>query len=82
MPACDTKAVAGAILKLSTLMSEIPAVARVIINPLLVDENGLVALDASVSLCARESSPDDRYSHMLIAPVPMKTASTSRPARG
>lgn len=72
MPACDTKAVAGAILKLSTLMSEIPAVARVIINPLLVDENGLVALDASVSLCSRESSPDDRYSHMLIAPVPMK----------
>ena len=54
MPACDTKAVAGAILKLSALMSEIPAVARVIINPLLVDENGLGgALCVGLALRAR-----------------------------
>lgn len=71
MPPCCRDELERALLKLSALMSEIPAAAHVAINPLLVDENGLVALDASVSLCARKAAPDADYSHMLIAPAPV-----------
>ncbi len=70
MPPVAPGALEGVLLKLSSLMSEIPAVAEVIVNPVFADENGITALDSSVCLCARQSSPDSRYSHMLIAPAP------------
>ena len=70
MPAVHKEALAGVLLRISTLLCELPAVAEVVINPLVADEHGVVALDASMSLCARADKPDARYSHMLIAPTP------------
>lgn len=69
-PAVDSAALRQVLLRVSAMISEIPAIAQVRINPLLSDEEGVVALDASVSLCSRETHPDAAYSHMLISPFP------------
>lgn len=70
MPAADMQAIVGTLLRISHMLCEIPAVAEVVINPLIADDAGVVALDASVALCARAIEPDADYSHMLIAPAP------------
>ncbi len=51
-PAVDLDGLAGALVRLSQLVTEQPAVVEIDINPLLVDEKGVVALDARVRLSA------------------------------
>jgi acetyltransferase len=48
------------------------------INPLLVDENGAVALDARVVLGDGPLAPDATYSHLAIHPYPKALARTHR----
>lgn len=48
LPAADRGAVALTLVKLSQLASDLPEVRELDINPLLVDENGAIALDARV----------------------------------
>ena len=62
-------ALVAVLLKLSALMCEIPALAEIAVNPLMIDDKQALCLDASVSLCARAERPDARYSHMLWAPA-------------
>ena len=70
MPPVKLEALVGTLIRVSQMLCEIPAVAEVVINPLVADDEGVVALDASVSLCARPAAPDADYSHMLISPAP------------
>lgn len=47
-PAADLDAVALALIKVSQLISDFPAIAELDINPLYADENGVLALDARI----------------------------------
>lgn len=79
MPAANEDALVATLLKISALMCEIPAVAEISVNPLVIDDQlavsldaGVaVSLDAGVALCARSDEPDARYSHMLMQPAPI-----------
>ena len=71
MPAANEDALVATLLKISALMCEIPAVAEISVNPLVIDDQLAVSLDAGVALCARSDEPDARYSHMLMQPAPI-----------
>ncbi len=82
MPAANEDALVKTLLQISCLMSEIPSIAEILVNPLVVDDRRAVALDAVVALCARASQPDARYSHLLAAPAPLNDAQTCDTRRG
>lgn len=69
LPDANLPALVRTVMRLSTMISELPCIAELSINPLLVDENGALALDANVSLNHAASTPDSDYSHLLIAPT-------------
>ena len=71
MPAANEDALVATLLKISALMCEIPAVAEISVNPLVIDDQMALSLDAGVALCARSDEPDARYSHMLMQPAPI-----------
>lgn len=48
IPAADTDAVALTLVRLSQLVTDIPEIQEVDINPFLADENGVIALDARI----------------------------------
>ena len=52
MPAANEDALVATLLKISALMCEIPAVAEISVNPLVIDDQLAVSLDAGVALCA------------------------------
>ncbi len=72
--AANQRAIEDVILRLSDMVCELPWIEELDINPLVVDDQGAVALDArvvvrTVSAAARE------YSHLAIHPYPSKLAS-------
>ncbi|MEO0996915.1 MAG: GNAT family N-acetyltransferase [Pseudomonadota bacterium] len=72
-PAADVRAVEDTLLRLSNLVCELPQIAELDINPLVVGAAGAMALDARVVL--RKASPAAReYAHMAIHPYPVKLA--------
>jgi acetyltransferase len=72
-PAASRRAVEDVILRLSDLICELPAIEELDINPLIVDEQGAVAVDARIAI--RRVSPAARkYSHMAIHPYPIDFA--------
>ena len=71
LPAANEDALVATLLKISALMCEIPAVAEISVNPLVIDDQMALSLDAGVALCARSDEPDARYSHMLMQPAPI-----------
>lgn len=78
LPAVDLEALIGVLLKVSELACELPCIAELDINPLLVDEAGVVALDARVVLGDGPLAPDARYSHLAIHPYPKHLARATR----
>ncbi len=70
MPGVDIDALIDTLLRVSELACEFPCLAELDINPLLVDENGVVALDARVLIDQGALSPDPVYSHLAIHPYP------------
>lgn len=71
MPAANEDTLVQTLLKVSALMCELPAVAELTVNPLVLDDKQALSLDASIALCARDVEPDERYDHMLWAPAPI-----------
>ena len=75
MPAIDEQALEQVLLRVSEMVCELPEIREMDINPLIVDERGLVAVDARITV-ARGDSADrhetagDRYAHMAIHPYP------------
>ncbi|MFG1299509.1 bifunctional acetate--CoA ligase family protein/GNAT family N-acetyltransferase [Xanthobacter sp. V3C-3] len=47
-PPADMTAVAGTLVKIAELLADLPQIAELDINPLLADENGVIALDARI----------------------------------
>jgi acetyltransferase len=65
-PPADQAAIAGVLIALSQLAADLPEVAELDINPLLADEDGVLALDARIAVRA----PDARTPRMAIEPYP------------
>ncbi len=74
-PAADLNALEQILLRVSEMVCELPWIKELDINPLLVDENGALALDARVIIAPRVPT-SDRYAHMAIHPYPAHLVST------
>lgn len=69
MPPINYHALKDILLRISELVSELPEIKELDINPLMVDENGAIVLDARIVL-QKVSGQVRRYSHMAIMPYP------------
>jgi len=74
----DLDAVLDALLRVSDLVCALPWVVDMEINPLLADEAGCVAVNASVGIDLHRLAPDPRYSHLAIHPYPARLEQTVR----
>lgn len=69
-PPADVIGLAGVLLALSQMTIDLPEVCELDINPLLVDANGVIALDARVRIAREDHAP----SRLVIRPVPIEWA--------
>ncbi|MFN2349300.1 MAG: GNAT family N-acetyltransferase [Thioalkalivibrio sp.] len=69
MPAVDETALEQVLLRISEMVCELPQVLELDINPLIVDEHGLAAVDARIGVGFPPSEADP-YAHMAIHPYP------------
>ena len=69
MPAVNMGALVQVLRRVSEMVCELPEIKALDINPLIVDENGVMALDARI-VVAHPSPSLDRYAHMAIHPYP------------
>jgi acetyltransferase len=64
----NKKALIDALLNVSAMVSELPEILELDINPLIVDEHGVMAVDARIKVeASHQLSP---YAHMAIHPYP------------
>lgn len=68
-PAIHFDALEDVLLRVSEMVCELPWIKELDINPLLVDEQGALALDARIIISPQAPSAD-RYAHMAIHPYP------------
>jgi len=68
LPPADKQALIDVLLNISIMVSELPEILELDINPLIVDEHGVMAVDARIK--AQISHQLSRYSHMAIHPYP------------
>jgi acetyltransferase len=68
LPPANKKALVDVLLNVSTMVSELPEILELDINPLIVDEHGVMAVDARIK--AQVSHQLSPYSHMAIHPYP------------
>jgi len=69
-PAADLTAIAEALVHLSQLVVDCPAVKELDINPLLADEMGVIALDARIHIEPKEVEKDGPNPRLAIRPYP------------
>ncbi|MBI2311110.1 MAG: bifunctional acetate--CoA ligase family protein/GNAT family N-acetyltransferase [Betaproteobacteria bacterium] len=91
MPPVNMEVLESLLLRVSEMASELPWIRELDINPLIVDEDGAVAVDARVVVDHPPLSLAGRYGHMAIHPYPTDlvrewtlsdgTAITLRPIR-
>ena len=81
MPPADMAALESVLLRVSEMVCELPLLMEMDINPLIVDENGVLAADARVVVEYRQPNPD-RYAHMAIYPYPTHLVSKWQLADG
>lgn len=68
MPAAKISALIEVLLNVSTLVSELPEILELDINPLIVDDHGAMAVDARIK--AQSTHQLMPYQHMAIHPYP------------
>ncbi len=71
IPAIDRDALVDVLLAVSTMVCELPWIQEMDINPLMVDERGVVAVDARIVVDYPQPSTDP-YHHLAIHPYPMR----------
>jgi acetyltransferase len=69
MPAADRDAVIFVLRRISMMVSELPEIVELDINPLIAGSNGVLAVDARIRV-ARPPARDGLYDHMAIHPYP------------
>ncbi|MCU7811130.1 MAG: bifunctional acetate--CoA ligase family protein/GNAT family N-acetyltransferase [Candidatus Thiodiazotropha sp. (ex Notomyrtea botanica)] len=70
MPAANCEALIDVLLRVSTMACELPWIQEMDINPLILDENGAVAVDARIVVNFPRPSTDP-YHHLAIHPYPV-----------
>jgi acetyltransferase len=70
VPAASRPALIDVLLRVSDLVCALPWVREMDINPLLLDPEGAIALDARVVVDPGHRRLDSRYSHLAIHPYP------------
>jgi len=68
LPPANKKALVNVLLNVSSMVSELPEILELDINPLIVDEHGVMAVDARIK--AEVSHQLSPYAHMAIHPYP------------
>ncbi|GAA5784790.1 acetyltransferase [Chitiniphilus shinanonensis] len=76
-PPVKLDAVVDVLLRLSELVCELPQVHQLDLNPLIADENGVVAVDARI-VVAPVPERARRYQHMAIHPYPSQMVQVSQ----
>ncbi|MDN0076540.1 bifunctional acetate--CoA ligase family protein/GNAT family N-acetyltransferase [Crenobacter sp. SG2303] len=71
LPPIKREALKDVLLRVSEMVCELPELRELDINPLMVDEEGVLALDARMIVGEVRGSSRRRYSHMAIMPYPM-----------
>jgi len=74
MPPADMDALEEVLLRISEIACDLPEVRELEINPLVVDEDGALAVDARIAVHHRPSTAR-RYGHMAIHPYPAELVS-------
>ncbi len=69
MPKADMESLEQVLLRVSEIACELPLIKELDINPLIVDEQGAVAVDARIVVDFHMQTAE-RYSHMAIYPYP------------
>jgi acetyltransferase len=69
MPAVDMEKLIDVLLGVSSMACELPWIKEMDINPMIVDENGVVAVDARIVVGYPKPSTDP-YNHLAIHPYP------------
>ena len=69
LPAANVDALVDVLLRVSNMACELPWLQEMDINPLILDENGMVAVDARIVVGLPRPSTDP-YNHMAIHPYP------------
>lgn len=69
MPAVDLDQLIDVLLRVSNLACELPWIQEMDINPLIIDEQGIIAVDARIVVDYPKSSSDP-YHHLAIHPYP------------
>jgi acetyltransferase len=74
VPAADEDAVALILVKLAQLAADLPQVRELDLNPLLADQNGVIAVDARVAVAAVETARRGPWQHprFAIRPYPQE----------
>jgi acetyltransferase len=80
LPPANKKALIDVLLNISTMVSELPEILELDINPLIVDEHGAMAVDARIK--AQLTNPLIPYSHMAIHPYPYQLTQSFQLANG
>ncbi|WP_262963791.1 bifunctional acetate--CoA ligase family protein/GNAT family N-acetyltransferase [Methylobacter psychrophilus] len=80
LPPANKKALIDVLLNISTMVSELPEILELDINPLIVDEQGVMAVDARIK--AQLSNQLSPYSHMAIHPYPYQLTQNFQLANG
>ncbi len=68
-PAANRGALAAVLLRVSDMVSELPEIVELDINPLFAGPEGVLAVDARIAI-ARPTGTGDPYGHLAIAPYP------------
>jgi acetyltransferase len=72
-PAADMDAILGTLIRLSQLTIDLPEVAEIDVNPLLADDEGVLALDARIRVAP---TPKDGADRLAIRPYPKELEET------
>jgi acetyltransferase len=81
MPAVNMEALVQVLCYVSELVCELPEIKELDINPLIADQNGVMALDARI-VVAHPAPSLDHYQHMAIHPYPTHLVSSHQLADG
>jgi acetyltransferase len=70
VPAADGEAIALVLVKLSQLAADLPEIRELDLNPLLADENGVLAVDARIAVAPIEHGRRGGHPRFAIRPYP------------